>query len=80
MSRILTLAIAALAMLFVGIQSVAYRSDAIGDLGLTGDNQEALNMTDAVASDSLTIVGNALPRLFIVVLLVLLVAFLAMTR
>lgn len=80
MARIITLAVASLVMLYIGIQSVAFRSDAMGDLGLTGSDQEALNMTDAVAGDSLTIVGNALPRLFILVLLLLVVGMLVLTR
>lgn len=80
MSRILTMGVAALVMLYLGIQAVAFRSGAVGDLGLNGTNQEALNMTDAVAGDTLIIAGNALPRLLIVVLLVLLVGFLALTR
>lgn len=80
MARIIVTAVAALSMLYVGIQSLSYRSQSISDLGLSNRSAEAANMTDAVVGDGATILGNALPRLFIVVLLALLVAMLALTR
>lgn len=80
MARIIVTAVSALVMLFIGIQSLAFRSDSISTLGLSGANQEAFNMTQAVTTDATAIAGNALPRLFIAVLLVLLVGALVLTR
>lgn len=80
MARIIVTALAALTMLFVGIQALSFRATRLQNAGLSGANQTALNLTDAVLGDSVAIVGNALPRLFIVVLLALLVGLLALTR
>mgnify|MGYP006285231391 CR=1 FL=1 len=80
MSKFIVTAVAGLSMLFVGIQSLSYRSNAISDLNLSGRNAQAANMTDAVVGDGAAVLGNALPRLFILLILVLLVAMLALTR
>ena len=80
MARIIVTAVAALSMLYVGIQALSFRSQRLNELGLSGRSGEALNTTDAVLTDGTAILGNALPRLFIVVLLALLVTLLALTR
>lgn len=80
MAKIIVTAVAALSMLYVGIQALSFRSQRINELGLSGSSAEGLNMTDAVLGDGAAILGNALPRLFVVVLLALLVAMLALTR
>jgi len=80
MSRIIVMAVAALSMLYVGVQSLSFRSQAVGDLNLSNGSAEAYEFTDTVAGDGVAILGNALPRLFIVVLLLLLVGMLVLTR
>ena len=80
MSRIIVTAVTALSMLFIGIRALSYQAQRTDELGLSGANAEAANMTDAVVGDGAIILGNALPRLFVVVLLVLLVGALALTR
>lgn len=80
MAKIIVTALAALSMLYVGIQALSYRATTVSDSGLSGANQEAYNMTHGVMSDATIIAGNALPRLFIIVLLVLLVGVLVLTR
>lgn len=80
MSRIIVTAVTALAMLFVGIQGLSYRSQAIADTNPSGRNAEAFDFLDAVLEGSTTQLGNALPRLFVIVLLVLVVGMLVLTR
>lgn len=80
MSRIIVTAVAVLSMLFIGIQSLSYQAQRTDELGLSGADAQAANMTDAVVGDGAVILGNALPRLFVVVLLVLLVGALALMR
>jgi len=80
MARIIVTAIAALSMLYVGIQALAFRSQTVSSVGLSGADQEAFDMTQGVATDATSILGNALPGLFIICLLALLVALLVLTR
>lgn len=80
MARILVTALAALTMLYVGIQSLAFRSQSVADTNPTGASSEAFNLTRAVATDGTAILGTALPSLFIVSLLSLLVGYLVLTR
>ena len=80
MARIIVTAVTALGMLFVGIQALSFRDQTVSGLGLSGANQEAYNMTHVVAQDTFAIAGNAMPRLFVVILLVLLAGLLALMR
>lgn len=80
MARIIVTALAVLSMLYVGIQSLSFRSQTISDTGLSGASQEAYNMTDVVAQDAIVVSANALPLLFVIVLLALLVGVLALSR
>jgi hypothetical protein len=80
MARIIVTMLAALTMLYVGIQALAFREATISTAGLSGADQEAFNMTRSVVTDATAITGNALPRLFIIVLVVLLISLLVLTR
>ena len=78
--RLIVTAVSALTMLYLGIQALAFRSDTVSEAGLSGASQTAFNMSVRVTTDATQIAGNAMPRLFIVVILALLVALLALTR
>jgi len=80
MARIIVTGLAVLSMLFVGIQALSYRSQTVANAGLSGADQEAFDMTQLVATDATAILGTALPAMFIVTLLALLVGFLVLTR
>jgi hypothetical protein len=80
MSRIIVTGLSALVMLFVGIQALSFREQTVSNTGLSGANETAFNMTVEVTTDATAIAGNALPRLFIVVLLALLVGVLLLSR
>lgn len=72
MPRLIVTALSAVTMLFVGIVSLQYRYENISGVGLSGNDQEALNMTREVAVGQTQILSNALPQLFIIVLLAIL--------
>lgn len=80
MARIIATALGAMAMLFVGIQALSYRLDTVSNLGLSGANQEALDLTREVSTDATLITGNALPLMFIAVLAALLAGALFLAR
>ena len=80
MARILVTALSAVTMLFVGIASLSYRAETIDSTNLNNTSQEALNLTHEVTGDVTAIAGGALPRVFIVVLLALLVGLLIIAR
>lgn len=80
MARILVTALSAFSVLMFGIVSLQYSDQSIAAEGLSGTNATAFNLTREVATDGTTILGNALPLLFIVVLLALMVVLLVMNR
>jgi hypothetical protein len=69
MPRLIVTALSAMTMVFIGIVSLQYRYEEISGAGLSGNSQEALNMTRDVAVGQTQILANALPQLFIIVLL-----------
>lgn len=80
MARIIATALTAVTIIGLGLVALQYRVESLSGAGLTGNDQEALNLTTNVSSDAMAIVGNAMPRLFVVVFLVFLVVLLLLIR
>jgi len=81
MARIIVTALSAVTMLFLAITALSYRAQSLDNIGVNGTlNNDALNLTTNVTQDATNVAGNALPRLFIVVLLALVVGMLLLNR
>lgn len=80
MARILTTAMSAVTIALLGIVSLSYAQDDLAGAGLQNKSLEAFNVTTAVSTDLTTTMGNALPRLFVAVLLVLMIVLLLLVR
>lgn len=81
MARIFVTALSAVSIIAVGIVALHYRAQALAGDSLGANETEALNLLNNVSGDGLAIMGNALPRLFVVVLFVVIVAlFLLVNR
>lgn len=80
MARVIVTALSAVTVLFLAIQSLAYRSQSVKDADLSGNSQEAFNLSQSVATDMTNVLGTAIPRLFIIVLLALIVGVLLLNR
>lgn len=80
MPRILATILSALTIIGLGIYALQYRAESLAGSSLTGADAQAFNTTRAVSTDVMTIVANALPRLFIIVILALVVVMLLIIR
>lgn len=81
MARIIVTALSAVTMLFLAISALSYRAQSLDTIGVNGTlNNDALNLTTNVTSDATLVAGNAIPRLFVVVLLVFVVGTLLLQR
>ena len=80
MSRIVVTALSAVTIVLLGIHSLSYRQQDLSGAGLTGANAEAYNMTREVSTGMMTIAGNGMPRLMIVLIAVMLIVMLLIIR
>lgn len=80
MARTLVTALSSFTILMFGIVSLQYSDQDIQAESLNGTNLTAFNLTREVSTDMTSIAGNALPWLFVVVLLVLLIVLLLANR
>lgn len=80
MARILVTALSAFSILGVGIVSLQYSDQSLAAEPLTGANASAFNLTREVASDGTEIAANAIPMVFVAVLLVLMIVLLLANR
>jgi len=80
MARALVTALSSLSILMLGIVSLQYSDQRIAGEGLSGRNATAFDLTRNVSTDMAEIASNALPLLFVVILLVLMVVLLIANR
>lgn len=80
MTRLVTTALSALTIIMLGIISLSYRRDALASAPLTNDSAEAFNLTREVSVEGTTIVGNAMPRLLMIVIVVMAIMALILIR
>lgn len=80
MTRLIATALSAVTVLYLGIHALSFRETALSGQTFTGANETALNLTRNVTSDGMAIVGNAMPRLLMIVMIVMVIMMLLMIR
>lgn len=80
MARIIAAALSAVTIIGLGIVALQYQVNSLSGAGLTGDDQEAFNLATNVSGDAMVVIGNAMPRLLLLVIFVFVVLLLLMIR
>ena len=80
MVKFFAAAMSAVTAIGLGIAAMHFRQQELNAAGLSGADAEAYNLTVGVSTNTLEIVGQALPWLFVIVLLVILTGMLLLTR
>lgn len=80
MKQVITTALSAVTILFLGIVALQYRVDDLDGESLSGTNAEAYNLTLDVSTDLTLIAGNAVPRILVILIIVSVIVLLLMTR
>lgn len=80
MVRLFAAVLSVLTMLGLGIAALQFRQEELDATGLSGPDLAAYNLTTNVSSDTAVILGNALPRLLLVVIFVFIIFLVITTR
>lgn len=80
MARVFVTALSAVTIIGLGIVALQFRAQDLANEGFTGANATALNLTNAVGGDAMTIVAHAIPWLMIAVIAAFLFVVLLMNR
>lgn len=80
MPRIIPTALSAVTIVALGIASLHFKQQELAGESLSGQDATAYNLTREISTDLFGIMGNALPRLLMIVIIVLAIVMLLMTR